>query len=680
MVKGPSWYNAHRYSSMNTGDEMPIRVLEADVAAKIAAGEVVERPASVVKELVENAIDAGATEIRIEIRGGGQREIRVIDNGCGIPADELETAFQRHATSKLQTAEDLFDVHTLGFRGEALPSIATVSQIVCMSRTADAPSGVELRIAGGEFQGRTPCGGSPGTTFIVKNLFYNTPARLKFMRSEATESAQINSVAEHYALAYPEIRWTLMIDGRLSMQTPGSGQLIDALMELYGLDIARQLVAVEDADGEGESRTTVRGFVSQPSLSRSARTSLHLFVNKRWVKASGQLAFTIEESYHNLLMKGRHPLAVLYIDVEPSAVDVNVHPTKAEVKFVHQHQVHALVGRAVRTALAEQAGIHDLMLPGSRPSETLQRRIELRQVGTSREQPSTRWSQPALYSGSQEPETAAPSESSWNEAITEPAPAATMIAPSVDREQDRDADLPETDDLPRETAPRFQPAAPARQDTPIAQPGAQTPASVPMPPKAGPTRLPPLRVVGQVSETYIVAEAPDGLYLVDQHAAHERVVFERLMNERGSLQIDKQHLLLPASIDMPPGMATLLLGNAELLDEWGFELEDFGSGTLRVRSVPHGLREGQIPEALYELADHLNEVSGSTPEDWREKMLTTIACHSAVRAGQTLSHEEMRQLLQQLERCAFPRTCPHGRPTALLLSQSQLERQFGRKG
>ncbi|MBV9791085.1 MAG: DNA mismatch repair endonuclease MutL [Chloroflexi bacterium] len=659
---------------------MPIRVLEADVAAKIAAGEVVERPASVVKELVENAIDAGATEIRIEIRGGGQREIRVIDNGCGIPADELETAFQRHATSKLQTAEDLFDVHTLGFRGEALPSIATVSQIVCMSRTADAPSGVELRIAGGEFQGRTPCGGSPGTTFIVKNLFYNTPARLKFMRSEATESAQINSVAEHYALAYPEIRWTLMIDGRLSMQTPGSGQLIDALMELYGLDIARQLVAVEDADGEGESRTTVRGFVSQPSLSRSARTSLHLFVNKRWVKASGQLAFTIEESYHNLLMKGRHPLAVLYIDVEPSAVDVNVHPTKAEVKFVHQHQVHALVGRAVRTALAEQAGIHDLMLPGSRPSETLQRRIELRQVGTSREQPSTRWSQPALYSGSQEPETAAPSESSWNEAITEPAPAATMIAPSVDREQDRDADLPETDDLPRETAPRFQPAAPARQDTPIAQPGAQTPASVPMPPKAGPTRLPPLRVVGQVSETYIVAEAPDGLYLVDQHAAHERVVFERLMNERGSLQIDKQHLLLPASIDMPPGMATLLLGNAELLDEWGFELEDFGSGTLRVRSVPHGLREGQIPEALYELADHLNEVSGSTPEDWREKMLTTIACHSAVRAGQTLSHEEMRQLLQQLERCAFPRTCPHGRPTALLLSQSQLERQFGRKG
>ncbi|HEY0739543.1 MAG TPA: DNA mismatch repair protein MutL, partial [Herpetosiphonaceae bacterium] len=333
------------------------------------------------------------------------------------------------------------------------------------------------------------------------------------------------------------------------------------------------------------------------------------------------------------------------------------------------------------TALAEQAGIHDLMLPGSRPSETLQRRIELRQVGTSREQPSSRWSQPALYGGNQDAEASASPEPAWSEAAAEAAPAATMTAPPVDGEHGVDTDRDEADDLPPEAAPRFQPAAaPTRQDAPISQPSVQAPGTAPLPPKAGPTRLPPLRVVGQVSETYIVAEAPDGLYLVDQHAAHERVVFERLMNDRGSQQIDKQHLLLPVSIDLPPGMATLLLGNAELLDEWGFELEDFGSGTLRVRSVPHGLREGQVPEALYELADHLGEVSGSTPEDWREKMLTTIACHSAVRAGQTLSHEEMRQLLQQLERCAFPRTCPHGRPTALLLSQSQLERQFGRKG
>ncbi|HEX6292871.1 MAG TPA: DNA mismatch repair endonuclease MutL [Herpetosiphonaceae bacterium] len=659
---------------------MPIRVLETDVAAKIAAGEVVERPASVVKELVENAIDAGATEIRVEIRSGGQREIRVIDNGCGIPADEVELAFQRHATSKLLTADDLFDVHTLGFRGEALPSIATVAQVVCMTRTADAPSGVELRIAGGEIQSRTPCGGSPGTTFIIKNLFYNTPARLKFMRSEATESSQISSVVEHYALAYPEIRWTLMVDGRLGLQTPGSGQLLDALMELYGLDIARQLITVDAEDGEGESYTTVRGFVSQPSLSRSGRTSIHLFVNKRWVRASGPLVYVIEEAYQNLLMKGRHPLAVLNIEVDPGAVDVNVHPTKAEVKFVHQPQVHALIGRAVRTALAEQTGIQDLLMPGARPAETLQRRIELRQMGTSRESPGTRWSQPALYSSSQE--TAAPAVEPFSDQEWDAAPESAPTAAALDREP-----VETTDEAGVAADPVSAPAAPSpiRAESasfrqPVAPTAPPVAAATTAPPKAGPNRLPPLRVVGQVSETYIVAEAPDGLYLVDQHAAHERVVFERLMSDHGRQPIERQHLLLPVSVDMPPAVAMLLLGNMQVLDEWGFEIEDFGSGTVRVRAVPHGLLEAQVTSALYELADHLDDRSGSTPEDWREKMLTTIACHSAVRAGQTLSHEEMRQLIQQLERCAFPRTCPHGRPTALLLSQSQLERQFGRKG
>ncbi len=656
---------------------MPIRVLEADVAAKIAAGEVVERPASVVKELVENAIDAGSTEIRVEIRNGGQREIRISDNGCGIPADEVELAFQRHATSKLREAEDLFDVHTLGFRGEALPSIATVSQVVCTTRTADAPTGVELRIAGGEIQGRTPRGGSPGTTFTIKNLFYNTPARLKFLRSEATESAQISSVIEHYALAYPQIKWTLLVDGRLSLQTPGSGQLLDAIMELYGLDVARQLIAVEDAAGEGEQRTSIHGYVSHPSLTRSARSSIHLFVNKRWVRASGPLVYVIEEAYHNLLMKGRHPMAILNIEVEPGAVDVNVHPTKAEVKFLYQPQVHALLGRAVRAALAEQTGIQDLALPGTRAAETLQRRIELRQVGSGREPSNgSAWSQGGLYGGSSGRSSAAEAEeTSW-----ELPPVPAQASPST---LDEAADPAiEAEDEPRHPAAGIALSASTVGgiSEQLPQPPA-VPASPAVPPvPAAPTRLPPLRVVGQVSETYIVAEAPDGMYLVDQHAAHERVVFERLMREHGSQPIQRQQLLLPVSVDVPPTVATLLLGHTEVLDEWGFEVEAFGEGTLRVRAVPHGLREGQVAPALFELAAHLDDTSGATPTDWREKMLTTIACHSAVRAGQTLAHEEMRQLIQQLERCAFPRTCPHGRPTTLLLSQSQLERQFGRKG
>jgi DNA mismatch repair protein MutL len=656
---------------------MPIQVLDPDVAAKIAAGEVIERPASVVKELVENAIDAGATEIRVEIRGGGQREMRIVDNGSGIASDDVELAFQRHATSKLRDADDLFNVHTLGFRGEALPSIATVAQVACLTRTADAPTGVELRIAGGEIQSKTARGGSPGTTFVIKNLFYNTPARLKFLRSEATESAQISSVIEHYALAFPNIRWTLLVDGRLSVQTPGTGQLIDAIMELYGIDVARQLIAVDDQAGEGEQHTKVHGFVSQPSLHRAARSAMHLFVNRRWVRATGPLAYVIGEAYHNLLMKGRHPLAVLHIEIDPHAVDVNVHPNKAEVKFLHQPQVHALLGRAVRAALADHIGIGELSLGGSQAADTVQRRIELRQIGSSvrgRER-DTAWAQPDLL-------PTLPSNDAWRAPAADPmsTPRTAADAPPWQREPNNDRSFVDRDAaVDNGHAVAHEPDE-QRGDPVAVTVAAPTPAPTPPAAKAAPTRLPPLRVVGQVSETYIVAEAPDGLYLVDQHAAHERVVFERLMRAHGDEPLDQQQLLLPATIELPPAVATLLLGEADALRAWGFAIEDFGDGAVQVRAVPHGIKEQQIGSALLEIADHLHGQAGSTPQDWREQMLTTIACHSSVRAGQTLGHEEMRQLLQQLERCEFPRSCPHGRPTALLLSQAQLERQFGRRG
>ena len=658
---------------------MPIHVLDAFTAAQIAAGEVVERPASVVKELIENAIDAGASEIRVEIREGGKREIRISDNGSGIPVDEVELAFQRHATSKLRTADDLFDVHTLGFRGEALPSVAAVAQVACTTRTADADTGVELRIAGGEVQARVPRGGTPGTTFVVRNLFYNAPVRLKFLRSEASEAAQINSVVSNYALAYPDVRWTLLIDGRLALQTPGSGQLLDAIIELYGLDIARQLIPVDDAAGSGEQATHIHGFVSQPSLHRSARSSIHLFVNRRWVQARGQLAFVLEEAYHTLLMKGRHPLAILHVDVDPSAVDVNVHPTKSEVRFLYQSQVFALLGRAVRTALSEYIDVQPVDLGPSSPTETLQRRIELRQAGTrpAVERALPPWEPPASAA---EPAVAGPVE--LDEALVEApewennaeATAPTRSQPSSDtprhlpsEARDRAAMAPSAG-LPPRPAVRHEQA-------PLGIGGAAAPST-----PASPSKLPPLRVVGQVGETYIVAEAPDGMFLVDQHAAHERVVYERLMRSEGAQPLERQNLLMPATVDLPPAVSTLLAGHVEDLEQWGFSLDASGDGRLTVTAVPAGLREGEIGPALLELGEHLQQAGGSTPADWREQALTTIACHSAVRAGQTLSHEEMRQLLQQLERCAMPRTCPHGRPTTLLLSQSQLERQFGRKG
>lgn len=670
---------------------MPIQVLDAFTAAQIAAGEVVERPASVVKELVENAVDAGASEIRVEIREGGKREIRVSDNGSGIPADEVELAFQRHATSKLRTADDLFRVHTLGFRGEALPSVATVAQVTCTTRVADADIGVEVRIAGGEVQSRTPRGGSPGTTFIIKNLFYNAPVRLKFLRSDASEAAQVSAVVQHYALAYPGVRWTLLIDGRLALQTPGSGQLQDSIIELYGLDITRQLIAVEDAAGSGDQATRVHGFISQPSLHRSARSSIHLFVNQRWIQARGQFAYVLEEAYHTLLMKGRHPLAVLHIDVDPAAVDVNVHPTKSEVKFLYQPQVFALIGRAVRAALSEYTDVQSIEIGPGSPLDTLQRRIELRQAGTrpslSRDlapwQPST----PEEQQTQDDSEVLALDEPTWSPSdapIPEPAATRTMQPRNRDVVVDADDELePEYDaEASRVIAsPQEMPTAPAPSVAPprlIEQPGLGIGDTAP--PPAGPGKLPPLRVVGQVGETYIVAEAPDGMYLVDQHAAHERIVYERLMRERGTQPLERQNLLISVTLDAPPAMTTLLTGHLDELEHWGFAAEVAPDGNLTITGVPAGLREGEVTASLVELGEHLQQAGGSTPANWREQALTTIACHSAVRAGQTLSHEEMRQLLQQLERCGMPRTCPHGRPTVLLLSQSQLERQFGRKG
>jgi DNA mismatch repair protein MutL len=360
---------------------MPIRVLEPTVAAQIAAGEVVERPASVVKELVENALDAGASRIGVEVRGGGLRELKIQDNGCGIPADQVELAFARHATSKLREPDDLWAIATLGFRGEALPAIASVAQVVCITRAAGEELGTELRIAGGELQARMPRGCSQGTTFSIRNLFYNAPVRREFLRSEATESSAISAIVTQYALAYPEVRFSLLVDGRLLLQTSGGGDLREALIDLYGLDMARQLLPVEASHGEGRDEVRVRGLVSPPGVTRSSRGYLHLFVNRRAVQPRGPIAIVIEEAYHTLLMKGRHPLAALDIQVHPSSVDVNVHPTKSEVKFRDAPRVFGVLGRAVRDALID-GGVHpwaDQSTPAA--LDVAQRRFELRRLG-----------------------------------------------------------------------------------------------------------------------------------------------------------------------------------------------------------------------------------------------------------------------------------------------------------
>ena len=607
---------------------MPIRLLDATVAAQIAAGEVVERPASVVKELVENALDAGARRISVEARGGGLRELKVQDDGCGIAAPELELAFARHATSKLTSADDLLSINTLGFRGEALPSIASVAQVICTTRTADAAVGSELRIAGGELQAATARGCSPGTSFSVRNLFYNTPVRREYLRSEATELGAISSVVQQYALAYPEVHFTLLLEGRLALQTSGDGDLRSVLIELYGVEVARQLISVAVQAGEGEQSVRINGLISPPGLTRGSRSYMQLFVNRRALQPRGALVAVIEDAYHTMLMKGRHPLVVLNIQVHPSAVDVNVHPTKSEVKFRYAPTVHSLLGRSIREALLGGASTPTW----SEDEGTIQRRFELRQLGQANPAPRTPPSWDVGTAWSQE-------RSRWDTGGSDSA----AITP------------PQPEPLEHEAI-----AAPA----PPAEPQ--------------PARLPALRIIGQAGLTYIVAEAPEGIYLIDQHAAHERVTYERLIAQHAGGAVESQNLLLPQTVALNPAATTLLLGTQTRLTEWGFAIDEWGEGVV-VRAVPATLPAAQLTRALHELADHLAERGGSTPLDWREAMLTTLSCHTSVRAGQQLSLEEMRQLIQQLESCVSPRTCPHGRPTMILLTPAQLERQFGRR-
>ncbi|MGA9350052.1 MAG: DNA mismatch repair endonuclease MutL [Anaerolineae bacterium] len=584
---------------------MPIRVLSEEVASKIAAGEVVERPASVVKELVENSIDAGAREIKVEARQGGRRLMRVIDDGTGIPADEVELAFARHATSKIASVDDLVSISTLGFRGEALASIAAVSQFTIVTRTAEEDVGTLLRLEGGKVTQRQKKGCPQGTVVTVENLFYNVPARLKFLRSETTERKHIDSLVYCYGMAYPHLRFSLLNDGRLTFQSLGSGELYDVLIKVYGLEIAQQMLEVRSIEADNLKPGTsnlelvdVYGYISPPSLHRANRSYLTFFVNGRWVQ-DRMLSYAVSEAYHTLLPTGRCPIVVLRLDLDPSQVDINVHPTKSEIRFLDSNAVFAAVQKAVRRTLVDQATIPRMSgLPSQWPAPDMERRRRLVEVGTQAE-----------------------------------------LALEAQR-----------------TA------------------GIEAPSAFEFPEAA---KLPPLRVLGQVAQTYIIAEGPEGLYLIDQHAAHERVLYERLMAERAKMAITSQALLEPLTIELPFRSGVAGGESLEFLNQLGFDIEPFGGETYLVRAVPAMLAKGDIGQAIVEIVDELTE--GGTVGTGEERALISLICHSAVRAGQTLSMEEMRDLIRQLEQTAMPRTCPHGRPTMIHLSAEQLAREFGRR-
>ncbi|MBI2864166.1 MAG: DNA mismatch repair endonuclease MutL [Chloroflexi bacterium] len=577
---------------------MPIRVLQPEVAMKIAAGEVIERPASVVKELVENSLDAGSTQVTVEVRGGGTQLIRVTDDGGGIPADEVDLAFRRHATSKISGLADLQSVNTLGFRGEALPSIIAVAEISLLTRTRTELAGTYVAFKRGMMVEQGSRGCPEGTTVTVRHLFATVPARLKFLKASSTEVSHISQLVTQYALAYPQVRFSLLIDGRDVFRAPGSGKLLDVVAQLYGLETAKQMIEIDRRSREDKDGVRVWGCVSPPSITRNNRTYISLFVNRRWVQ-NRRIAVATEEAYRGMLQVGRHPVVVLNVELPPTDVDVNVHPAKGEVKFTREDEVFDAVYRPIRAVIVGSSSVPAMHLPAE----------VRRQDGAS--------APPAAFDAG-----------GWTTSLT------------TDRRDDRaEARSPQTQEVV--------------------------------------CGLPVLRVVGQLGETYVVAEGPDGMYLIDQHTAHERILFEKIRRQLEESRVQSQGLLEPLLVELTPSQGDRLESNLSTLASGGFEVEAFGSNACLLRAVPWLLQESNPKDAFVAILDELS--AGSATLEWKEKLAMTLSCHGAVRAGQTLTLDEMRELIKQLEKTNLPRTCPHGRPTMVHLSSSLLEKEFGRR-
>jgi len=556
---------------------MPIKVLTPEVVSKIAAGEVIERPASVVKELVENSLDAGASEINVETRGGGVELIRVSDNGTGIPASELELAFHRYATSKITDLIDLEDISSLGFRGEALPSIAAVAEVEILTRASSESIGSYINLRKGEIVARESRPRQQGTSVVIRRLFRYLPARLKFLKSAATENSHIAYLVNQYALAFPEVRFSLITDKRNNLSTQGDGSLRNAVSQIYGLEVAQRMLGV----AEESAFARVNGLVSPPSLNRTNRSYLTFFVNRRWIY-SPLLTRAAEEAYHGLLMEGRHPVVILNLSLPGRELDVNVHPTKAQVKFHNEQVMFVTIKKAIREALSKASMAKPIAMPAM--------------AGAYQQR------------------------------------SFTMVS---DKEPTFTAPLPTLS-------------------------------------------LPILRVIGQLSNTYIIAEGPEGLYLIDQHAAHERILYERVLAQWSRQEVEVQGLLEPITIELNPREEEILRANKDMLAQFGFDIEPFGDKSYLIRTIPALATRANLDEVMGAVLSDLDSKDEVT--SWEQKIAQSLACHSAIRAGQQLSNEEMLALIRQLEQANQPRTCPHGRPTMIQLTSYQLEKEFGRAG
>ncbi|MFH0815315.1 MAG: DNA mismatch repair endonuclease MutL [Methanobacteriota archaeon] len=575
---------------------MPIiKLLDPRTIDKIAAGEVVERPASVVKELVENALDAGAKAVTVELKDAGKALIRVSDDGCGMAPDDAELAFERHATSKLARIEDLDSLRTLGFRGEALSSIGAVARVELLTRSVELDVGTMVSIDFGKLASVKQAAREPGTSVYVRDLFENVPVRRKFMRGARAELANVSDIVAKTALAHPGVSFTFISDAKELFRTRGDGDLLRAIADVIGKDRASEMLPVESARGQ----MRLGGFVARPSVTRSSAQHQLFFVNGRPV-SSAILAEGVEDGYRGLVMKERRPVVVLSLAVPPVAVDVNVHPTKREVRFGDELAVYDFVKEGVREALSKARLI---------PEPVKRREPTERPAGVEPLAPAALKQAKLAVSGD-------------------------GAAAKRRRAEAADGELP----LPRDS-----------------------------------------RAIGQVLDTYVVVEHSDGLFLLDQHAAHERVVFEALKSH--DVSHARQSLLSPISIDVQPGQLARVREFAPMLSELGFEMEPFGSRAVLVRAVPVVAGELESAERLHDLVDDLERVGkAKAMEARRDELLHRVACHAAIRAGERLTLERMERLISEMRRLKVPYTCPHGRPVAIALSKRDLERMFGRVG
>jgi DNA mismatch repair protein MutL len=611
-----------------------IRLLSETVASQVAAGEVVERPASVVKELIENSIDAGARKIDTVIRRGGISLVRVIDDGCGMDRDDALLSLERHATSKIRSAADLQAVATLGFRGEALPSIASVSRFRLTTREPDAVAGTEIIVNGGKIDIVRDGGEAPGTQVEVRSLFYNLPARRKFLRSENTESRNIEHQIHLQAIGHPQIGFSLLRDDRMLFQLPAAATLGDRIRDLYGMELLERLVEINDTSCRN---IRIGGFIGQAGLSRQTRAQPLIFVNGRAIE-NVLLTAAIREGYHTALMKGQYPVTFLFLGLDPAGVDVNVHPAKREVRFrdptaVREAIVDSIQQTLERGRIAWQEKFRGpLIAPGAVPEKTAPD-LKLR------------------------PEVTAPQEAHRELPHLGPSVAAVVHTgrPSAPQAVGQALRLPsEQIDSASDARALQQQASKAAQQQ--------------------------FQIIGVLSKLYVLMENADGLVLVDQHAAHERILFEELRRRMEEQGVPTQKLLLPQTFDVPPRDADWIERNISILQKMGIGIESFGPGTFKIDSLPGFLNISDPAQFMRKVIDDLKSAGNSTsPMRLGEEMIATTVCRNAVKANDPLRYPEIEKLIRDLLDCDLPYCCPHGRPTMIQISLPELEKKFGRK-